>query len=232
MSKDELNESPDQKAPVKSSFSIDRRKRAAIRRTSNYYGVTQGEVVEISSALFSLAAERSLRNREAALPEIRRLVREVGQGLERIVKLAPHLGLAVSWGRRYTDGIPQLEEESIKSRSIHGLSEELVKRSEFFGMTDHDSFYERDPLFDTIQEMASEIDSSTVTHLFRGEEDAPGNYDFRVCETEEDKQVRERVNEEFTAGLAIDGLISEQQAVKLAEPLLDLKDASDPGEGK
>ena len=113
--------------PTKSSFSIRAGTHPAIRRASGQFGVTQGEIVNLSPALFSLVAERSLREREGNLPRVRRLAEEASRRLDQIARIAPYMEMAVSWGQRYVDELATIEAKSIEQREVHGLSEEVLE---------------------------------------------------------------------------------------------------------
>jgi len=210
------NQPKDAREAVKSSFSIRAGTRPAIRRASSTFGVTQGEIVNLAPALFSLLAERSLAERSEKLSRIEQIAGRVSELLSKISDLAPHLHVAISITGAHLEDAVRLETESIARREVHGVSQDLVDHSYFYGLGDYTDWSSDDPLLATLCEVVSDTESSLVSDVEMDIVDE--QISFRCCEGDEEKRIRNKIGDMFAENV-IDGILTEDESSKHAEDL-------------
>lgn len=110
--------------PIRTSFSIDRQSRRAIKELGARYGLSQGDIVSFAPALFAAVAEASLAKRQKTLPVIRELIDQANRSLESIASVAPHLEWVIHCVIDIVEKIEAVESNSIKRRSVLGVDDD------------------------------------------------------------------------------------------------------------
>ena len=199
--------------PIRSSFSIGRYEREAIRRATEWYGTTQGNVVGMAPVLYALVADLSLEKRRERLPGIRSLADQAIRSIESIRSTAPHLGWAVEWAVRTVQEICEIEELAISNRWIHGVE---IGDSDF----DFNRAYNSDlewsdeappsPFVETLKELWSNANSNAVPHI---EEhfDEEWSVGYRCCEGTRERDLRQKLGN-YLAELVMTGELTEGEA--------------------
>lgn len=214
MTKKSTNSASTQEAnPIRSSFSIGRYEREAIRRAAEWHGTTQGDVVGMAPLLYALVADLSLEQRRARLPGIRSLVDQAERSIESIRSAAPHLGWAVDWAVRTVQEIYEIEELAIAQRWIHGVK---IGEFDFDFIRAYSSDLEwsdeapPSPFVETLKELRSNAGSNAVP-LIEGHFDEEWWVDYRCCEGTRERDLRQNLGN-YLAELVITGELTEDEA--------------------
>jgi hypothetical protein len=199
--------------PIRSSFSMGRYEREAIRRAAEWYGTTQGNVVDMAPLLYALVADLSLERRRERLPGIRSLADQAIRSIESIRSTAPHLGWAIDWTVRTVQEICEIEELAISNRWIHGVE---IGDSDFDFIRAYNSDLEwsdeapPSPFVETLKQLWSTASSNALPHI---EEhfDEEWSIHYRCCEGTRERDLRQKLGN-YLAELVITGELTEKEA--------------------
>ncbi len=216
---DAPNANPSDAPPIRSSFSIDRYSREAIRRGAKWYGVTQGDFVNLAPLLYALIAERSLERRRQNLDAIQTQVEQAVLSVESIRSIAPHLAWAIDWATRTIHEIYEIEKDAIENREIHGVEKagsEFDTHLRVYRLWDEGSYEGHDlppsPFIETLKELRAETESEVVGEIEDPWIDDPGRpFDFQCFEGPRETELRERLGDYFAKDV-IAGIYTVEEA--------------------
>jgi hypothetical protein len=209
--------------PIRSSFSLDRYSREAIKRGAEWFGTTQGEIVNLAPLLYALVADVSLQRRREALPMIRTLTEQALRSLRDIVKIAPHLAPMIWLLEAKIDDVAAAEQHAIEHHDVHGVHAAsgygLVDDALGFNMGQSRPYNLEDLKNSPFRTLLRELHARGGGVSVHAMEDGVYEDDFAVCESPEQRALYEQIGDHF-ARLVISGILSEEEARKQHEDIV------------
>ena len=170
---------------TRTSFYIDKQAQDSLKKVSDSYGISQGEIINWAPFLFGKVIENSLERRRRSLPTLRTLSHQIGASIEAIKSIAPHLSRSFDLiFQQIITVIIDLEEKAVNDKVVSGIgdySEEGLDR-----ITDAPIALERilieneesDPAYKKdLLEMLGVVDPNSILNFFQSRPQGEDSHD-------------------------------------------------------
>lgn len=117
----------DPESKTKTSFYITRLAQLMLKKLSDTYKISQGDIVNLTPNIFAAIAQRSLERRKRSVATLRTLDGQIQASIEAMKSVAPHLADLLSYPAEMISELIDLEERAVEKRVIGGLG---IKKDE------------------------------------------------------------------------------------------------------
>ena len=123
----------DRESKTKTSFYITRLAQIMLKKLSDNYKISQGDIVNLAPNIFAAIAQRSLERRKRSVSTLRTLDGQIQASIEAMKSVAPHMADLLSYPADMISQLIDLEERAVEKRVIGGFG---VKKDEVQDNTD------------------------------------------------------------------------------------------------
>jgi hypothetical protein len=109
------------KSKNKTSFYISKSIQHRLKRISETYEMSQGDVIDLAAKMLDRIAPLSLERREKSLATLRILDKQIRESIAAMESIAPHLRYLLEYPADMISELIDLEEKAVKEKVIEGL---------------------------------------------------------------------------------------------------------------
>jgi hypothetical protein len=111
----------DRKSKSKTSFYITRLTQTLLKRFSDTYGVSQGDMITWTPWMVASLAQRSLERRKRSIATLRTLEQQIQSSISAMESVAPHLSRLLHYPSEMISQLVDSEENAVEKKVISGL---------------------------------------------------------------------------------------------------------------